>query len=139
MAEPPTRTRLRANVLGLGSSVTIDVASAAPAYSLAAMLGVLAGAVALHAPATLLLAFIPMVCTAAAYNAFDRVAPGWQRVPMALAHGRATQRLDRRLGHGSASMRSSTPCTPVTRSPTEGDPPTGTAGQTRALLTADPR
>lgn len=73
--DPVVRTRLRANVLGLGSSVTIGVASAAPAYSLAAVLAVLAGAVGLHAPATLLLAFIPMVCTAAAYNAFDRVAP----------------------------------------------------------------
>jgi hypothetical protein len=83
MSAPPLRTRLRANVLGLGSSVTIGVASAAPAYSLAAVLGVLAGAVGLHAPATLLLAFIPMVCTAAAYNAFDRVA-AWARSPVAI-------------------------------------------------------
>jgi len=75
MAEGLTRSGLRAGVLGLGSSVTIGVSSAAPAYSLAAVLGVLAGSVGLHAPAALLLAFIPMVCTAAAYNAFDRVAP----------------------------------------------------------------
>jgi amino acid transporter len=73
--EPTTRTGLRANVLGLGSSITIGVSSAAPAYSLAAVLAVLAGSVGLHAPAALLLAFIPMVCTAAAYNAFDRIAP----------------------------------------------------------------
>jgi hypothetical protein len=35
------------------------VSSAAPAYSLAAVLAVLAGAVGLHAPAAVLLAFIP--------------------------------------------------------------------------------
>jgi amino acid transporter len=75
MSVTVTRARLRANVLGLGSSVTIGVSSAAPAYSLAAVLAVLAGSVGLHAPAALLLAFIPMVCTAAAYNAFDRAAP----------------------------------------------------------------
>ena len=74
-AEPVTGRGLRADALGLGSSVMIGVSSAAPAYSLAAVLGVLAGAVGLHAPAALLLAFIPMVCTATAYNAFDRVAP----------------------------------------------------------------
>ena len=55
--------------------MTIGVSSAAPAYSLAAVIGVLAGAVGVHAPATILLAFIPMVCIAAAYSAFDRVAP----------------------------------------------------------------
>jgi len=66
---------LRADALGLASSVTIGVASAAPAYSLAAVMGVLAASVGLHAPAALLLAFIPMLCTAAAYSAFDRVAP----------------------------------------------------------------
>lgn len=66
---------LRADALGLASSVTIGVASAAPAYSLAAVMGVLAASAGLHAPAALLLAFIPMLCTAAAYSAFDRVAP----------------------------------------------------------------
>lgn len=66
---------LRHDVLGLASSVTIGVASAAPAYSLAAVVGVLAAAVGVHAPAAVLLAFIPMVCTAAAYSAFDRVVP----------------------------------------------------------------
>jgi len=73
--EPAPHASLRANALGLASSVTIGVASAAPAYSLAAVMGLLAASVGLHAPAAVLLAFIPMVCTAAAYNAFDRVAP----------------------------------------------------------------
>jgi len=75
VSEANTRQGLRGDVLGLASSVTIGVASAAPAYSLAAVLAVLAGAVGVHAPAAILLAFIPMVCIAAAYSAFDRVAP----------------------------------------------------------------
>ena len=77
VAQPPAAEQpgLRAGALGLASSVTIGVASAAPAYSLAAVLGVLAASVGLHAPATLLLAFIPMWCTASAYNAFDRALP----------------------------------------------------------------
>lgn len=62
-------------MLGLAWSVTIGVASAAPAYGLAALMGVLAALPGLHAPAGLLLALIPMVCTAAAYHAFDRVSP----------------------------------------------------------------
>jgi hypothetical protein len=70
----PRRERCK-DALGLASSVTIGVASAAPACSLAAVPAVLSGAVGVQAPAAILLAFIPMVCIAAAYDAFDRVAP----------------------------------------------------------------
>lgn len=70
-----TTGELKANALGLGSSVVIGVASAAPAYSLAAVLGVLAAEVGVHIPATLIVGFVPMGCIAAAYYYMNRADP----------------------------------------------------------------
>jgi hypothetical protein len=60
---------LKAGALGLLSSVVIGVASTAPAYSLAATLGFVVLAVGLHAPAIMLIAFVPMPFIAIAYQA----------------------------------------------------------------------
>ena len=58
---------LKGGALGLVSTTVIGVASTAPAFSLAASLGLVTLAVGLHAPAIMLLAFAPMLFIAAAY------------------------------------------------------------------------
>jgi amino acid transporter len=66
---------LRAEALGPVSSVVIGVGSTAPAYSLAASLGLVTASVGWQAPAVLWLAFLPMFCVAAAYASMNRKAP----------------------------------------------------------------
>jgi amino acid transporter len=73
-ADEPT---LKTGALGFVSSFVIGVASTAPGYSLAASLGyvVMIGGIGLQAPATLLLAFIPMALIASAYYYMNRADP----------------------------------------------------------------
>ncbi|MFJ7586776.1 amino acid permease [Streptomyces sp. NPDC097617] len=59
---------LKAGALGLASSVAIGVASTAPAYSLAATLGLIVTRVGPQAPVITMLAFIPMLLIAYAYR-----------------------------------------------------------------------
>ncbi|MEW1955416.1 APC family permease [Terrabacter sp. NPDC080008] len=60
---------LKQGALGLLSSIVVGVASTAPAYSLAASLGlVVAAGAGLKAPAIMLLAFVPMYFIAVAYR-----------------------------------------------------------------------
>ncbi|MBW5482167.1 amino acid permease [Streptomyces bambusae] len=59
---------LKAGALGLTSSVVIGVASTAPAYSLAATLGLVVTRVGPQAPVVMLLAFIPILLIAYAYR-----------------------------------------------------------------------
>lgn len=72
---------LRANAIGFVSSTVIGVASTAPGYSLAAVLGfvVAAGAggatVGVHGPAIMIVAFIPMLFIAASYYYMNRADP----------------------------------------------------------------
>ncbi len=72
-AEPTLKT----GALGFVSSLVIGVASTAPGYSLAASLGfvVAIGGIGLQAPATLLVAFIPMLLIASAYYYMNRADP----------------------------------------------------------------
>lgn len=74
---PPAPGGLRAGAIGFGSNVAIGVASTAPAYSLAATLGLLVAVagVGTHAPAVLLVSFVPMFCISLAYRALNRVDP----------------------------------------------------------------
>ncbi|MFE3525332.1 amino acid permease [Streptomyces sp. NPDC059161] len=62
------RKGLRSGALGLFSSVVIGIASTAPAYSLAATLGLTVAAVGPQAPIVTMLAFIPMLLIAYAYR-----------------------------------------------------------------------
>jgi amino acid transporter len=75
VASPPAG--LRAGAIGFASNVAIGVASSAPAYSLAATLGLLVavGGVGVHAPAVLLVSFVPMFCISLAYRALNHVDP----------------------------------------------------------------
>jgi amino acid transporter len=68
---------LKKNAIGYLSNIVIGVASTAPAYSLAATLGfiVVVKGVGVHAPAVLLVAFLPMLLVASAYKYFNRADP----------------------------------------------------------------
>ncbi|MFD0504675.1 amino acid permease [Streptomyces chiangmaiensis] len=62
------RKGLKNGALGMFSSVVIGLASTAPAYSLAATLGLIVAAVGLRAPIVTMLAFVPMLLIAYAYR-----------------------------------------------------------------------
>nr|MCU0299407.1 APC family permease [Candidatus Nanopelagicales bacterium] len=72
---------LKSGALGLVSSVVIGMASTAPAYSLAASLGFVVatangdGIVGEKAPSIMLLAFVPMLLIAVAYQQLNRAEP----------------------------------------------------------------
>ena len=68
---------LKKDAISFISNVVVGVASTAPAYSLAATLGfvTLVGGVGLGAPAIMLVAFIPMLFIALAYNYMNRADP----------------------------------------------------------------
>jgi amino acid transporter len=68
---------LKKNAIGYLSNVVIGVASTAPAYSLAATLGFIVAVkgVGVHAPAVLLVSFVPMLLIALAYRYLNRADP----------------------------------------------------------------
>ncbi len=68
---------LKQGAIGYISNIVIGVASTAPAYSLAATLGfvVAVKGVGVHAPAVLLVSFVPMLLVASAYKYFNRADP----------------------------------------------------------------
>jgi len=68
---------LKKGAIGYVSNIVIGVASTAPAYSLAATLGfvVAVKGVGIHAPAVLLVSFVPMLLVASAYKYFNRADP----------------------------------------------------------------
>jgi len=77
-AQPATGVEdkgLKKNAIGFVSSVVIGVASTAPGYSLAATLGFVAAAVALQAPAVLLISFVPMFLVAGGYYYLNKADP----------------------------------------------------------------
>lgn len=68
---------LKKNALGYLSNLVIGIASTAPAYSLAATLGfvVAVAGVGVHAPAVLLVSFVPILFVAAAYRYLNKADP----------------------------------------------------------------
>ena len=68
---------LKTGALGYISNLVIGVASTAPGYSLAATLGfvVAVGGMGFHAPAVMIVSFIPMLLIAAAYYYMNRADP----------------------------------------------------------------
>ena len=77
IAEPvaPPDKGLRAGALGLISSVVIAVSSTAPAYSMAATLGLIVAIVGVHSPGTLIVSFLPMLCIAYAFRELNKADP----------------------------------------------------------------
>src|SRR3954452_24085480 len=74
---PAPKQGLKKNAIGYASSVVIGVASTAPGYSLAAVLGLIVAVpgIGVHAPAVLLLSFVPMLLVAMAYKYLNKVDP----------------------------------------------------------------
>jgi len=66
---------LKGGALGLISTTIIATASVAPAYSIAATLVFVVGAVALQAPAVAVLAFIPMLLCSIGYSELNKADP----------------------------------------------------------------
>lgn len=66
---------LQAGALGLVGNIVIGLSAVAPAYSLAATLGLVVATVGEKAPAMFALAFIPMLLTAFAYRELARDTP----------------------------------------------------------------
>jgi amino acid transporter len=66
---------LRPGALGLISSVVIAVSSTAPAYSMAATLGLIVAVVGVHSPGTLIVSFLPMLCIAIAFRELNKADP----------------------------------------------------------------
>ncbi|MFD9740851.1 APC family permease [Umezawaea sp. NPDC059074] len=66
---------LRSGALGMAASLILAVASAAPAYSLAATLAFIVGYVGFQAPAVVLLAFVPILFVSFGYAALNRRDP----------------------------------------------------------------
>jgi amino acid transporter len=73
--EQPLDKGLKSGALGLISSTVIATASVAPAYSIAATLVFVVGAVALQAPAVAVLAFIPMLFCSIGYSELNKADP----------------------------------------------------------------
>jgi amino acid transporter len=68
---------LKKGAIGYLSNIVIGVASTAPAYSLAVTLGFIVAVqgVGVHAPAVLLVSFVPMLLVATAYKYLNRADP----------------------------------------------------------------
>lgn len=73
----PGEKGLKSGALGYLSNLVIGVASTAPAYSLAATLGFIVAVTAIgaHAPAVMIVSFIPMLLIAAGYYWMNRADP----------------------------------------------------------------
>src|SRR5436309_7057425 len=73
----PGHKGLKSNAIGYVSNLVISVASTAPAYSLAATLGfiVAVGGVGTHAPAVLIVSFIPILFVSVGYRFFNLADP----------------------------------------------------------------
>ena len=80
-AAPPPHTTdpggkgLKAGALGLVASIVIGIASTAPAYSLAASIGLVSEEVGIKAPLIMILAFIPILFVSFAYRALNSRIP----------------------------------------------------------------
>lgn len=75
-ATPATTEKgLQANAIGLVGNVVIGLSAVAPAYSLAATLGLVVAGVGEKAPAMFVLAFIPMLLVAFAYKELSADTP----------------------------------------------------------------
>lgn len=66
---------LKSNAIGFVDALVIGLASTAPAYSLAAVIGLIVVDAGVHAPAILLASFVPMFFIAAAFYYMDRADP----------------------------------------------------------------
>jgi amino acid transporter len=71
----PADKGLKSGALSFASNVVMGVASAGPAYGMAATLGFVVALVGVQTPIVLLLAFVPMLFTAIAYQQLNSAEP----------------------------------------------------------------
>ena len=71
----PVDKGLKKNAIGFIDGLVIGIASTAPAYSLAAVLGIVVVGVGVQAPAVLLASFVPMFLIAASFYYMNRADP----------------------------------------------------------------
>jgi amino acid transporter len=73
----PGEKGLKTNAIGYASNVVIAVASTAPAYSIAATLGfiIAVGGLGVHAPAIMIVSFIPILFVSLGYRWFNLADP----------------------------------------------------------------
>src|SRR6201991_1860141 len=77
VVEGEREMELKKNAIGYASSVVIGVASTAPGYSLAAVLGLIVAVagVGVHAPGVLIVSFVPMLLVALGYKYLNKAEP----------------------------------------------------------------
>src|ERR1700761_9550670 len=73
--EEQTEKGLRPGALGLDGATVMGGASTAPAYSLAATLGLIVAAVGLGSPIVAVLAFVPIFLTSIGYSELNKADP----------------------------------------------------------------
>jgi amino acid transporter len=71
----PAAPGLRHDAVGLVSTISVGLASVAPAYSITVTLGFVVLVAGKLAPAALLAAFVPILCTAFAFRELNRAMP----------------------------------------------------------------
>ena len=73
---PPAGDKgLKEDAIGFWDALVVGIASTAPAYSLAAVIGIVVVGVGLQAPGVLLVSFVPMFLIAAAFYYMNRADP----------------------------------------------------------------
>ena len=134
----PGNKGLKADALGYISNLVIAVASTAPAYSLAATLGLVVatangdGIVGVKAPGVMLLAFIPMYFIAVAYAELNSREPDCGTTFTWATRAFGPQRTQGAWGHGHRA-----PTLLAIRLPTAREWPHGERSAARRLAVAD--
>src|SRR6266705_4782495 len=98
-AEQQVDKGLKAGALGLVSTTIIATASVAPAYSIAATLVFVVGAVALQSPTVAVLAFVPMLLPSIGYSELNKADPDCGTTFTWATRVQPANRLGGRLGH----------------------------------------
>ena len=75
VARRPGDKGLKQDAIGFWDALIVGIASTAPAYSLAAVIGIVVVGVGLQAPGVLLVSFVPMFLIAAAFYYMNRADP----------------------------------------------------------------
>jgi amino acid transporter len=117
---------LKRGAIGFLATLTIGVASVAPGYSLAAILGFTAFEVGEQLPAVLLVSFIPMLFVATAYYYLNRADPDCGTTFAWASRALGPTMAGLPAGRSSRPASSSSACSP-TRRPTT--PTTSSAGR----------
>jgi hypothetical protein len=118
---PEREQGLKQDAIGFVDALVIGLASTAPAYSLAAVIGIVVVIAGVQAPAVLLASFVPMFFIAAAFyymNRADQTAARpsrgsrarWGRGPAGSAAGPSARRASSSSARSQTSPRATSTC-----------------------------